>query len=163
MASMATSIATALYLYGITSADADAATAGGGIDGGEVTTLAEGRIVAIVSEADPGKLRPQRANLAAHHRVLREWSGRQTVLPVVFGTVVGSDDDLRRFLRLNQDALAALLKRLAGCVELGLKVYWDTPNIFEYFVATHQELEQMREPPVPARPGRVGRGESGPG
>jgi len=26
-----------------------------------------------------------------------------------------------------------------------LKVYWDTPNIFEYFVATHNELKRMRD------------------
>jgi hypothetical protein len=27
---------------------------------------------------------------------------------------------------------------------MGLKVYWDLPNVFEYFVANHQELEEMR-------------------
>jgi hypothetical protein len=36
---------------------------------------------------------------------------------------------------------------------MGLKVYWDLPNVFEYFVATHQELETMRDRLF--RPGRV--------
>ena len=35
---------------------------------------------------------------------------------------------------------------------MGLKVYWDLPNVFEYFVATHQELEAMRDRLF--RPGR---------
>ena len=36
---------------------------------------------------------------------------------------------------------------------MGLKVYWDLPNVFEYFVATHQELESMRNRLF--RPGRT--------
>ena len=55
-----------------------------------------------------------------------------------------SEEELRDILRRNHEALVALLARLRGKVEMGLKVYWDLPNVFEYFVATHQELESMR-------------------
>ena len=135
---------TAWYLYGITTADANVAIPRAGVGGGDVVLLTEGGVAAIVSPAPSDRLRPQRSNLAAHHRVLRDLAEHGSVLPVVFGTVVGSDEELRNFLRLNHDALADLLARLSGKVELGLKVYWDTSNIFEYFVATHQELERMR-------------------
>jgi hypothetical protein len=140
-------------LYGIASADANAETFPGGVCGGSVKTLVEGRLAAVVSRIETDRLRPQRANIAAHHRVLQDLAARASVLPVVFGTVVFSDDDLREFLRSNHDSLSALLERLAGKVELGLKVYWDTPNIFDYFVATHQELAQMRNRLF--QPGRV--------
>ena len=56
-------------------------------------------------------------------------------------------------MRRNREALAGLLDRLRGKVEMGLKVYWDLPNVFEYFVATHQELESMRNRLF--RPGRM--------
>ena len=107
----------------------------------------------MVSRIGAGKVRPQRANLAAHHRVLRDLAEQRPVLPVVFGTVAGGEEELRGLLRRNHDALAGLLERLRGKVEMGLKVYWDLPNVFEYFVATHQELEAMRDRLF--RPGRT--------
>ncbi len=36
---------------------------------------------------------------------------------------------------------------------MGLKIFWDLPNVFEYFVASHQELEAMRNRLF--RPGRT--------
>lgn len=144
MASVAATNGLALYLYGIVAADAEAGFVGSGVGGADVDMWTEGRVAAVASPLAAGKLRPQRAHLAAHHRVLSELALLGPVLPVVFGTLVESEPQLRDFLRLNHDRLAGLLERIEGKVELGLKVYWDTANIFEYFVATHQELEAMR-------------------
>lgn len=144
---------TGLYLYGITLAPDRATGPVQGIGGADVQLIAEDRLAAIVSRLDAGKLRPQRAHLSAHHRVLRDFAERQPVLPVVFGTLSGCEADLREILNANRDALARLLERLRGKTEMGLKVYWDLPDIFEYFVATNQELEHMRDRLF--RPGRT--------
>ena len=74
------------------------------------------------------------------------------MLPVAFGTLVRGEAELRSLLRHSAGTLTGLLARLTGRVEMGLKVYWETANIFEYFVATHQELEAMRNRLF--RPGR---------
>ena len=144
MASVIAGTETVLYLYGMIGAEADVDDAGSGLGGARLETLVEGRVAAVFSPTGAGKVRPQRGNLAAHHRVLHDLARRHAVLPVVFGTVVESEDELREFVRDNHDALAGMLARLAGKVEMGLKVYWDTQNIFEYFIATHQELETLR-------------------
>jgi hypothetical protein len=141
-----------LYLYGITVADNTARFAGG-VGGADVEPIVEGRLEAVVSRLSIGKVRPQRAHLAAHHRVLHDMAEEQPVLPVVFGTVTESEAELRRLMRRNHDALLGLLERLRGRVEMGLKVYWDIPNVFEYFVATNQELEGLRNKLF--RPGRT--------
>jgi hypothetical protein len=143
---------TSLYLYGITVADGMPYSIGG-VRGVGVETLVEGNLAAIVSRLDAARVRPERANLAAHHRVLRDLAEERPVLPAVFGTIADSERGLRDVLRQNCDALAASLQRLRGKVEMGLKVYWDLPNVFEYFVATHQELETMRNRLF--RPGRT--------
>jgi hypothetical protein len=143
---------TGLYLYGITVAG-HLLCPFSGVGGAEVELVAEGPLAAIVSPLAQGKVRPQRANLAAHHRILRDLAEERPVAPVVFGTVTGSEGELRRVLRRHQDALTRLLDRLRDKVEMGLKVYWDLPNVFEYFVATHQELEAMRNRLF--RPGRT--------
>jgi len=125
----------------------------GGVGGTDVETIVEGRLAAVVSHVSLGKVRPQRANLAAHHRILRDLAEERPVLPVAFGTIAGNEEELRHVLRRNQDALAGSLGRLRGKVEMGLKVYWDLPNVFAYFVATHQELETVRNRLF--RPGRT--------
>ena len=142
----------ALYLYGITVAGAAAGIAGG-VAGAAVETIVEGGLAAVVSRLGGARLRPQRAHLAAHHRVLRDLAAAASILPVVFGTLVSREDDLRGVLRQNHEAWASRLARLDHKVEMGLKVYWDLPNVFEYFVATHQELEAMRNRLF--RPGRA--------
>ena len=124
-----------------------------GVGGADVEMVVEGRLAAVVSPLGADKVRPQRANLAAHHRILHDLAEQRPVLPVVFGTITGNEEELRRDLAAEPEALAGLLDRLRGKVEMGLKVYWDLPNVFEYFVATHQELESMRNRLF--RPGRT--------
>jgi hypothetical protein len=152
VASVSAPSSTGLYLYGITIAD-EMECPTGGVAGAEVETIVEGQLAAVVSRLGAGRVRAQRANLAAHHRVLHELADQRPVLPVVFGSVTGKEDALRRLLRRNYDVLVSRLQRLRGKVEMGLKVYWDLPNVFEYFVATHQELEGMRNRLF--RPGRT--------
>ena len=37
------------------------------------------------------------------------------------------------------------LERVCGRVEMGVRVSWDVPNIFEFFVNTHLELKNVRD------------------
>ncbi|OHB66468.1 MAG: hypothetical protein A2V70_02740 [Planctomycetes bacterium RBG_13_63_9] len=134
-----------LYLYGITVAQGTVPVEVPGIENAEVEQVVEGSLAAIVTRVTTQKIRPQRSNLAAHHHVLRDLTEQQPILPAAFGTIAGSEKQLREVLRRNHDVLIEQLKRLRGKVEMGLGVYWDTPNVFEFFVATHRELEQMRD------------------
>ena len=142
-----------LYLYGITVAQGAVPVEVPGVENAEVEQIVEGALAAIVTRVTIQKIRPQRSNLAAHNHVLRDLADQRPILPVAFGTIAGSEEQLRDVLRQNQEVLAGRLKRLEGKLEMGLAVYWETPNIFEFFVATHRELEQMRDRLF--RPGRM--------
>jgi hypothetical protein len=144
MPSTATAAQCGFYLYAVTPAGEAGAGCGAGVEGAEIESVEQDGLAAIVSRLGVRKLRPQRSNLSAHHRVLNELSRRQTVLPAAFGTIGTSEEEVRDMLARNREVLTDLLARLAGKVEMGLKVYWETENIFEYFVATHQELETLR-------------------
>ncbi len=145
MASSTTAIESGLYLYGITFHQGDVPVEVPGIDNAEVEQIVEGSLAAIVTRVNRQNIRPQRSNLAAHHQVLRDLTDQRPVLPVAFGTIAADESHLREVLRRNHDALVDQLNRLQGKIEMGLAVYWETANIFEYFVATHQELKQMRD------------------
>ena len=59
--------------------------------------------------------------------------------------VAGDEEQLQEILRLNHDSLAEQLALLRGKVEMSLSVYWNTSNIFEFFVANNQDLKTSRD------------------
>jgi hypothetical protein len=150
--STTTAVEAGIYLYGITDARDGLAVAMPGIEGGEVETIDADGIAAVITRVSHPKIRAQRANLAVHHKLLHELAERQTVLPCAFGTVAAGEEQLRELLRSNHDELVDQLALLRGKVEMSLSVFWNTSNIFEFFVATSRELKQMRDRVF--RPGR---------
>jgi hypothetical protein len=141
-----------LYLYGITDAQDGFDVAMPGIEGGEVEAIVADGIAAIVTRVSHSKIRAQRANLAVHHKLLHQLVERQAVLPCAFGTVATTEDQLREVLLANRDVLLRQLALLRNKVEMSLGVYWNTSNIFEFFVANNKELQTMRDHIF--RPGR---------
>ena len=140
-----TAVETGLYLYGIIDARDGLDVSTRGIDGGDIETIEADGIAAVVTRVSRQKIRPQRANLAAHNNLLRSLVEHQGVIPCAFGMVASSEEQLQDVLRANRDKLLGLLTRLRGKVEMSLSVYWNTSNIFEFFVGTNQELKQMRD------------------
>jgi hypothetical protein len=139
------------YLYAIVAGGEPRSYPSLGIDGNDVYTIAEGRVAAVVSGLSASKIRPQRANLAAHQAVLKCLMADTTPLPMAFGTIAGNPAAIHQILVRNQQAFREQLQRVAGKVEMGLRVAWDVPNIFEYFVNTHVELRLARDRLVGAR------------
>jgi len=139
------------YLYAVVAGGEPRSYAALGIDGNDVYTITEGRVAAVVSGLAGPKVRPQRANLAAHQAVLKRLMADTTPLPMAFGTIAASPEAIRGILVRNQRAFQEQLKRVGGKLEMGLRVAWDVPNIFEYFVNTHAELRLARDRLVGAR------------
>jgi len=133
------------YLYAVI-ADAQGRTYGDfGIDGSEVYSIPGGQVAAVVSNVGVERVRPERSHLAAHQEVLKKLMAETTPLPMSFGILADSPQAVRNLLSRNQHALLEQLRRVAGKVEMGLRVTWDVPNIFEYFVNTHPELRRARD------------------
>ncbi len=133
------------YLYAVVSAASARDYGPWGINGGLVYALAHGPVAAVVSDVAPQRVRPERANLAAHQLVLKRLQEAGALLPISFGVIAESDRAIRNILARHQVVLVKQLHRLAGKVEMGLRVVWDVPNIFEYFVSSHPELRALRD------------------
>jgi hypothetical protein len=134
------------YLYAITESVEDLDLGPFGIDDGLVYAVHADGLAAIVSDIPVGeRLRPERRRLAAHNDVLKRLMARFTILPMQFGIVADNVGAVREILAANRDALAEQLQRLAGKVEMGLRVMWDVPNIFEFMVNTHTDLRLVRD------------------
>ncbi|TAJ26308.1 MAG: GvpL/GvpF family gas vesicle protein [Nitrospirae bacterium] len=133
------------YLYAITDAATDGVGGNIGVNGASVYVIPEGPVAAVVSNIAEKRIRPERSKLSAHHGVIKRLMADTTVLPVAFGTIAGSLQAVRDILVENRTAFLEQLTRVRGKVEMGLRVTWDVPNIFEYVVHRHPELAALRD------------------
>lgn len=133
------------YLYAVLDGAENKEYGPFGIDGTLVYVISAAGLTAVVSDVPNGNIRPERRKLAAHHDVLQRLFQEHTLLPMSFGIIADDTPAIRRILTLNHDALAEQLRRVRGKMEMGLRVLWDVPNIFEYIVGTHPELRALRD------------------
>ncbi len=133
------------YLYAIIAGKPDLRYAAAGLGEADVYAITLGSVSAVVSDIADGRLRAERRYLAAHRDVLARLMTVATPLPISFGTVAAGTQAVRQILVQNQRTLVEQLNQVAGKVEMGLRVFWDVPNIFEYFISTYPELRAARD------------------
>jgi len=138
------------YLYAIgPSNDAGSvdlsAMGSSGLDASDIEVVVHRDLAAYVSGVPAKKIRPVRKNLAAHHCVLRTLATRTTALPMSFGMIAEDDDEVLALLESRHDDLVDRVHRLAGRVELTLRLKWDVPNVFAMFLESHAKLREARD------------------
>lgn len=102
-------------------------------------------VAAVVSPSEISRLRPQRKLLAAHQRVV-DWLAQQVgILPVAFGLIADSRQDVEQLLEKHQEVLLEQLALVDGRVEMTLTLSWSSENIFQYFVEKSEDLRQARD------------------
>jgi len=134
------------YLYAVVPGPVEQVYAFKGLEGKPVYTITNGKVAAVVSDLPLERLRPERRHLAAQQTVLQGlMKGTPAMLPMSFGIIAEGPKAVKRILSRNQKAFLQQLGRVAGKMEMGLRVSWDVPNIFEYFVTTHTGLRAARD------------------
>lgn len=134
------------YIYAVASAMAHPADGIGGLNGQRPEFILYRGVACVVSDIHEERVRPERRHLVAHREVLDWLIGQaEAVLPVRFGTIAKSESEVRAMLSRNGADLLGQLRRVAGKVEMGLRVSWDVPNIFEFFVENDGDLRAERD------------------
>ncbi|MDT9701600.1 GvpL/GvpF family gas vesicle protein [Streptomyces sp. P17] len=123
------------YVYAVVRAPAAAPDEIRGVYGAPVTLVRSGAVAAAVS-AVPGEEFSETAlgkrledldwletTARAHHFVVDALAARDTVLPLRLATVYRDDARVAEMLSQRQELFGALLDRLEGHVEWGVKVY----------------------------------------
>jgi hypothetical protein len=83
-----------------------------------------GNIKAVVSDAESHPVKVTRENVLAHERVIDRVMLVTTPLPFRFGAVVTAEQ-LQSYVESNEARLRALLDRVRGAVEMGVKIICD--------------------------------------
>ncbi|MBI1853131.1 MAG: GvpL/GvpF family gas vesicle protein [Planctomycetes bacterium] len=101
-------------------------------------------VAAVVSDTPPGPLDATRENVLAHQRVNETVMEERTVIPMSFGTVFKTHDDIVELLRSAYDAFADVLSKMEGKVEFGLKVLWDREQIVKDIESEDEDIRRLK-------------------
>lgn len=135
------------YVYGVIEAKEAALFGKTGIGGsGEnVYTVHHGDIAAVVSRTSVFIFDPTRENALAHEHVIENVMKTHTIIPMSFGTVFRTDDDIREVLKSIYPSLKDVLKQMAGKLEFGLKVTWDKDRVTEEIRHGNEEIARFQQ------------------
>jgi hypothetical protein len=96
-----------------------------GADPSDVYTVHYRTLAAVVSDAPIEVLDSTRENVLAHERVNETVMREHTVIPMSFGTIFKTREDIVELLRSAAEAFGDVLNKMQNKLEFGLKVLWD--------------------------------------
>jgi len=133
------------YVYGIvqTKDHMNFGKIGIGGAGEPVYTVNYLDIAAVVSKTPVAIFDPTRENALAHEHVIETVMKNHTIIPMSFGTVFRTDDDIREVLKGIYASLKDVLKQMSGKLEFGLKVNWDRDQIIEELKQHDEEIRRF--------------------
>jgi Gas vesicle synthesis protein GvpL/GvpF len=99
---------------------------------------------AVVSDAPLGVLDPTRDNVLAHQRVNETVMSEHTVLPMSFGTVFKTRDDVTAFLKSAYRAFSDVLDKMENKLEFGLKVLWDRDAVIRAIEDEDEDINRLK-------------------
>jgi hypothetical protein len=132
------------YVYGVGRAAAVAPSCPG-VAGAPLDLVRHGELAAIVSPIPAATVRARRQDLMRHSDVLQAAFDRDTVLPMRFGTVFPSGEDLvADLLERRHDDLVALLRRFRGLAELTVRAFYLEQPVLAEIVRDDREVARLR-------------------
>ena len=120
---------------------------GVGGNGAEVMTIGYDDISMVVSNHPMGKIIVSRENMLTHEKVVEKVMGEfDGVLPVRFGTIASSADEIRNLLDRRYREFSDALTYVDHKVELGVKGLWvDMSAVFEEITEENKDIKSARD------------------
>jgi gas vesicle protein GvpL/GvpF len=115
-----------------------------GADPAVVHTVNYRDIAAVVSNTPMVVQDPTRDNVLAHQRVNETVMQQHTVIPMSFGTVFKTDEDIMELLRSAYDAFTDVLNKMQDKFEFGLKVLWDRDQIIREIEEEDEDIRRLK-------------------
>ena len=115
-----------------------------GAEPSEVITINYRDLAAVVSDTPMGVHDPTRENVLAHQAVNESVMRKHTVIPMSFGTVFKTKDDIIELLRSAYDAFSDVLNKMQNKFEFGLKVLWDRELVVREIESEDEDVRRLK-------------------
>jgi hypothetical protein len=134
------------YVYCIIRLDKPKDFGSVGIGGGQrVYTVHYRDLAAIVSDTPLVIYDPTREHVLAHEFVNETVMREFTVIPMSFGTVFRSEDDVTELLRSTYQAFSDVLDKMQDKIEFGLKVLWEREKVIANLERENDEIRRLKD------------------
>jgi hypothetical protein len=110
----------------------------------DVYTINYKDMAAIVSDVPIAPLDSTRENVLAHERVNESVMREHTVIPMSFGTIFKTREDIVELLRSAYDAFADVLNKMQDKLEFGLKVLWDRDEMVRAIEQEDEDIHRLK-------------------
>jgi hypothetical protein len=117
---------------------------GVGTEPADVQTVHYQDIAAVVSDTPIEVLDATRENVLAHERVNEAVMRAHTVIPMSFGTVFKTRDDIVELLKGAYGAFKDVLTKMEDKVEFGLKVLWDRDGVIREIEKEDEDVRRLK-------------------
>src|SRR5213593_1591965 len=116
-----------------------------GSDPSEVYTVHFKKLGAVVSDAPLEVLDSTRENVLAHERVNETVMREHTVIPMSFGTIFKTREDIVELLRSAAEAFGDVLNKMQNKLEFGLKVLWDRDQAIREVENEDEDISRLKK------------------
>jgi hypothetical protein len=116
-----------------------------GADPSDVYTVHYKTLAAVVSDAPLEVLDSTRENVLAHERVNETVMREHTVIPMSFGTIFKTREDIVELLRSAAEAFGDVLNKMQNKLEFGLKVLWDREQAIREVEAEDEDISRLKK------------------
>ena len=116
-----------------------------GTDPSDVYTVHYKNLAAVVSDAPLEVLDSTRENVLAHERVNETVMREHTVIPMSFGTIFKTREDIVELLRSAAEAFGDVLNKMQNKLEFGLKVLWDRDQAIREVESDDEDISRLKK------------------
>jgi hypothetical protein len=116
-----------------------------GAEPSDVHTVHFRDLAAVVSDTPREVIDATRENILAHERVNEAVMRSHTVIPMSFGTVFKTGDDIVELLRAAYEAFTDVLQKMQDKLEFGLKVLWDRDQIVREIEQADENVRRLKD------------------
>jgi hypothetical protein len=116
-----------------------------GAEPADVHTVNYKELAAVVSDTPIEVFDATRENVLAHERVNETVMRNHTVIPMSFGTVFKTRDDIVELLRAAYEAFNDVLNKMQDKLEFGLKVLWDRDVMIREIESEDDDVRRLKD------------------
>jgi Mg2+ and Co2+ transporter CorA len=116
-----------------------------GEDSHAVYTVHFQELAAVVSDTPIRIYDPTRENVLAHEFVNETVMREYTVIPMSFGTLFRTEEDIVELLKSTYRAFDDVLEKMNDKIEFGLKVLWDREKVISTIEEANEEIRRLKD------------------
>jgi hypothetical protein len=103
------------------------------------------QLAAVVSDTPIRIYDPTRENVLAHEFVNETVMREFTVIPMSFGTLFRTEEDIVELLKSTYQAFDDVLEKMKDKIEFGLKVLWDREKVIATIEDENEEIRRLKD------------------